>query len=175
MNNSLWQEQECHIFTFLECTPSLLLPWEKWLHLLTCPENPGKNQAVSGLLSRTSEPRLQPNAYRKSCSQSVGSCTDPRRPTEVRMLLKDQGTCSPCLWLHQDVKGLPGPWPSATADCNLVLERFSDGLPINYAFPHSTPCRLASHVRDISYLVRLWAGVPHCSWERDKRWGTAGL
>lgn len=136
MNNSLWQEP-CHIFTFWSAHPPLLLLWEKWLPLLTCPSAERTKQSVV-YSPRTSEPRLQPNAYRKSCSQSVGSCTDPRRPTEVRMLLKDQGDLlamfmtapgcerTPC---RDQVPLLITIWSS---------ERFSDGLPISYAFPQHT-------------------------------------
>ena len=66
--------------------------------------------------------------------------------------LRTRGTCSPCLWWHQDVKGVPvvtkchcwlqfGLLRSSPMDCPSIMH-----------FPN-TPCRLASHVRDISYLV----------------------
>lgn len=136
MNNSLWQEP-CHIFTFWSACPLLLLPWEKWLPLLTCP-SAERTECSLVYSPRTSEPWLQPNAYCKSSSQSVGSCSDPRRPTEVRMLLKDQGDLLAMFMMapgcersscHDQVPLLITIWSS---------EKFPDGLPINYAFPQHT-------------------------------------
>lgn len=133
MNNSLWQEP-CHIFTFWSAHPLLLLPWERWHPPLTCPSADRTKRSVVYPL-RTSEPWVQPKAYRKSSSQSVGGCSDPRRPTEVRMLLKDQGD------LLATFMTAPGCERSSCRDRVPLLitiwssERFSNGLLINYAFP----------------------------------------